>query len=622
MPQSSWSASNYFADVEFSGGGGAGSPLTVTDTAPQGTDIARDSLVTATLSQDAPSPVIRLEADGRNVPGASAYDATTRRVVFTPASALAESTSYTATLRVDGQQVAEWAFTTAAPDLDGVIGNVFGDATPADAAATDTTPVEVGTAFTVAYPARATAIRFFKGPGNTGAHVGHLWDAQTRELLATVSFDAETDAGWQRAALADPVALQPGREYVASYLAPNGSYGVTAAYFAEPVTNGYVAAPAGDNGRFVYTASGAYPTQSFNSSAYFVDAEVSFSEDDPEPAVAVSDRAPAPGATGVAVGAGVNATLTGAQSATMTVTTDGAPVTGVSSFAAPTGVVSFQPAAPFGRGKTYTVSVTANGADVTDGTWTFQTTPASALVGQTPAPSAANLDPRTVAISATVTNASSAALSVSVGGTAVAGTSAFDAASGKVSFTPSATLRWDATFAISLLADGAPLSGGSWSFSTMIKPDKVSLFTTGTPTNPNANSLLANQMGTRFKTSAPGAVTSIRFYKGSQNTRQHIGYLRAANGAILGQVTFRGETASGWQTAALPTPVRLTPGTEYRVTLYSASGRYAVTNAGLASTVTSGPLSTIGGVSGTGTANPTSTNTNKYWVDVIFDPDD
>jgi hypothetical protein len=155
----------------------------------------------------------------------------------------------------------------------------------------------------------------------------------------------------------------------------------------------------------------------------------------------------------------------------------------------------------------------------------------------------------------------------------------------------------------------------------MAKQDHVSLFTTGTPSNANSNAILAYQTGTRFRSSAAGVVTTIRFYKGSQNTGTHTGYLRNAAGTVLAQVTFQNETASGWQTAVLSSPVRLTVNTEYRVTLYAPSARYAVTTSGLSTPVTSGPLSTLGGVAGYGTTNPTSTSTNNYWVDVVFDPD-
>ena len=36
-----------------------------------------------------------------------------------------------------------------------------------------------------------TAIRFYKGPGNEGPHVGHLWSS-SGELLGTAAFRNET----------------------------------------------------------------------------------------------------------------------------------------------------------------------------------------------------------------------------------------------------------------------------------------------------------------------------------------------------------------------------------------------------------------------------------------------
>jgi hypothetical protein len=158
----------------------------------------------------------------------------------------------------------------------------------------------------------------------------------------------------------------------------------------------------------------------------------------------------------------------------------------------------------------------------------------------------------------------------------------------------------------------------------MVKPDQVNLFgTVATPANANTTSLLPIQVATRFKTSVAGVVTHIRFYKGTSNTGTHTGYLWSANGTRLSSVIFTNETASGWQTAVLATPVRLTVGAEYRVGMYGTSNRYPVTTGGLSAAVSSGPLSTIatGGASVNSTSFPSTTSTNKYWVDVIFDPD-
>jgi len=157
----------------------------------------------------------------------------------------------------------------------------------------------------------------------------------------------------------------------------------------------------------------------------------------------------------------------------------------------------------------------------------------------------------------------------------------------------------------------------------MAKKDQVSLFPTDTPTNANTTTTLNINAGTRFKTSAAGVVTAIKFYKGTSNTGTHTGYLWNASGQQLAAVTFSGESASGWQTMQLSTPVRLTIGAEYRVSMYSTSRVYAATTGGLGSAVTNGPISTIatGGAYSYSTGYPSTTTTTKLWVDVIFDPD-
>jgi hypothetical protein len=226
-----------------------------------------------------------------------------------------------------------------------------------------------------------------------------------------------------------------------------------------------------------------------------------------------------------------------------------------------------------------------------------------------------------VTVTATLANATSGALTLKAGTTAVPGTSSFNATSGVVTFTPTAALGWSTTYTATVSANSGAVAGGTWSFATQGQP--VSLFPTGTPATVNAKAALAIQVGTRFKSSAAGVVTAIKFYKGTSNTGTHTGYLWNSSGTKLATVTFTNETASGWQTATLSTPVRLTIGTEYRVSVYGASTYYSVTTGGLSSVALNGPLSTIatGGAYTYGATYPSTTTTNKYWVDVIFSPD-
>jgi hypothetical protein len=117
-------------------------------------------------------------------------------------------------------------------------------------------------------------IRFYKGPQNTGTHVGSLWTA-TGQRLASVTFTNETASGWQQASFAQPVPITAGTTYIASYHAPGGRYSIDTNYFTAPVRNGPLEALAdgaqGGNGVYEYGAAGSFPSNSWNRSNYWVD---------------------------------------------------------------------------------------------------------------------------------------------------------------------------------------------------------------------------------------------------------------------------------------------------------------------------------------------------------------
>ena len=89
--------------------------------------------------------------------------------------------------------------------------------------------------------------------------------------LATVTFASETASGWQTAQLETPVTLTAGTSYTVSYLAPQGGYSVTPAYFSTAKTSGALTAAATVNGKYRYGSSSGLPTRTFNSTNYFVD---------------------------------------------------------------------------------------------------------------------------------------------------------------------------------------------------------------------------------------------------------------------------------------------------------------------------------------------------------------
>ena len=108
-------------------------------------------------------------------------------------------------------------------------------------------------------PGYLTGIRFYKGPSNTGTHVGYLWSS-TGTLLATATFTNETATGWQQVTFANPVPIAINTVYIASYYAPNGGYAADGGYFASSgVTSGPLTAPsnAAAGGQGVYSTAAA-----------------------------------------------------------------------------------------------------------------------------------------------------------------------------------------------------------------------------------------------------------------------------------------------------------------------------------------------------------------------------
>src|SRR6185503_20866146 len=63
--------------------------------------------------------------------------------------------------------------------------------------------VEVGVKFTSDVAGYVKGVRFYKGPGNTGAHIGSLWSVGGT-LLTSGTFSGESASGWQQLNFATP----------------------------------------------------------------------------------------------------------------------------------------------------------------------------------------------------------------------------------------------------------------------------------------------------------------------------------------------------------------------------------------------------------------------------------
>lgn len=146
------------------------------------------------------------------------------------------------------------------------------------------------------------------------------------------------------------------------------------------------------------------------------------------------------------------------------------------------------------------------------------------------------------------------------------------------------------------------------------------------PANLSANDPGPVELGVRFRAATSGTVTALRFYKSADNLGPHVGNLWTATGQLLASVTFEGETASGWQQAALASPVAIDADTVYVASYHAPAGRYSYDGAYFGADHVNAPLTApaAGGngvfaYGGAGSFPTGSFNATNYWVDVVFE---
>ncbi|MFM2145843.1 MAG: hypothetical protein RL732_679, partial [Bacteroidota bacterium] len=145
----------------------------------------------------------------------------------------------------------------------------------------------------------------------------------------------------------------------------------------------------------------------------------------------------------------------------------------------------------------------------------------------------------------------------------------------------------------------------------------------------SGNDGLSIELGMKFRSSDDGYVTGVRFFKPTNNDLgTHTGELYSATGTRLAQVTFTGETASGWQQANFATPVLISKNTTYIIAYHCTAGNYHEYVNYFQTAAVSAPLTGL--ADGTDGSNglyiysntpafPTSTySKTNYWVDVVF----
>ena len=264
-------------------------PVVATQTPASGaTGVSTGTTVRAVFNEPVDASTISAttvqlkNAGGVLISATVTYDAGTTTAILTPSSALTAGATYTASIKAGVKDLAgnatttdySWSFTTTTVGAGCPCGIWSASAVPASLDSGDANAVELGVKFRSDIAGSIIAIRFYKGPNDSGAHVVNLWSS-TGTLLATTSVTNETASGWQQVQLPSAVAITANTIYIASYHSTVGRYPYSSPYFTSTgVDNVMLHAPAsgavGGNGVYVYGAGG-FPTNTYQGTNYWVD---------------------------------------------------------------------------------------------------------------------------------------------------------------------------------------------------------------------------------------------------------------------------------------------------------------------------------------------------------------
>jgi hypothetical protein len=547
-------------------------------------------------------------------------------------SGLTNGVTYTFTVAATnalGTGAASAASAATTPDA-----TIFEQTTPGTVDAGDPGSVTLGVRFHSETAGFIEGIRFYKSAANVGTHIGALWTSGG-EKLAEATFTGETASGWQQVRFSSPVAITAGTTYVAGYLAPSGHYSANGPSLEIAVSSPPLATEPGStgNGAFSYGPGIGFPSQSWQSSNYWVD--VLFAPPPPPPPLA------APGKTGTPTATAGS----GSAQVTWTAPTEGG---------APTSYV----VTPYLNGTTAQATKTVSGSPpeatttvsgLTPGaSYTF-TVQAQNSAGNGPVSAASNsISPTGASVpsapSAVKGSARNGGVVVSWSAPAVDGGSAISGykvtpyigATAQIATTVSGT---GTSAAIGSLTNGTAYTfkvaainsfgTGPESAASAASVPRATLFEQSLPETVDVNDAGPVVLGVKFSSTIAGNIGGIRFYKAATNTGTHVVALWDSTGKLLAEATATGESASGWQEASFAKPVAIAANTTYVAGYLAPKGHYSATNNGLDSAVTSGNLTAP---PSTSTANglyayssklafPTGTyRGSNYWVDVMFTP--
>jgi hypothetical protein len=268
FPTQSFGGANYWVDVVYSAGNAAPIAAGETGLVVQGGAPLVLSLADLLGNDSDPNgDALSITGVAGVIGGTAILDAQAGTITFTPDDGYLGPASFTYTVADAHGGTADAAATLDVVESGTNLRLFDAFERPVVESAQDANPIALGVRFTADTGGLITGIRFYKGAQNTGTHVGNLW-TEGGTLLATATFTNETDSGWQQVDFDQPISITAGQTYVASYHTTSGYYATTSDYFAAGHDNGVLS---GSTGVFAYGASGAFPTQSWNSTNYWVD---------------------------------------------------------------------------------------------------------------------------------------------------------------------------------------------------------------------------------------------------------------------------------------------------------------------------------------------------------------